>query len=54
MKKLRILVLYEKDLTTATFSIKFKVIRPHPLINTPEMPDVFFICVIVYNLYYCC
>ena len=28
MKKLKILILYEKDLNTVTFSIKFKVILP--------------------------
>ena len=43
-----ILVLYEKDLITETFSIKFKVILPPP----PRF--LFIICVIVYTLYYCC
>ena len=45
LKKLRILVLYEKDPITETFLIKFKVILP--LMSV-------IICVLVYNLYYCC
>ena len=56
MKKLKILVLYEKDLITATFSIKFKVIHPPtPLYKyARDARCLFIICVIVYNLYYCC
>ena len=48
LKKLRILVLYEKDLITAIFSIKFKVICVR------DARYLFIFCVIVYNLYYCC
>ena len=55
LKKLRILVLHERDLITATFSIKFKVILPPPLYKYARVARcLFIICVIVYNLYYCC
>ena len=55
MKKFRILVLYEKDLITATFSIKFKVILPpSPLKNRQRCQMSVIICVLVYNLCYCC
>jgi len=50
--ELRILVLYKKDLITATFSIKFKVIRPPPpLINTPEMSDVCLSFVLLFTIF---
>ena len=52
LKKLRILVIYENDLITATFSIKFKVIhRAPPFINTPEMPDVCLSFVLLFTIF---
>ena len=48
MKKLRILVLYEKDLITETFSIKFKVIQPlSPIDVCLSFVLLFTICIIV-------
>ena len=45
-----ILVLYEKELITETFSIKLKVILPPTFINTPEMPEVCLSFVLLFTI----